>query len=77
MSRNVLLNALFIVAGCTSVALDAVLYRIALIVIVLLLRALWARAAMRHFWTQQTLDRNEQTLDLIIGGWNDAHQDRP
>lgn len=40
------INVLFLAAGCTSAAVDAVLYRLALIAIVLMLRALWAKAVI-------------------------------
>lgn len=48
MSRSIALNALFIVAGCTSAAVQTILYRLALIVIVLLLHTLWLRTVMHN-----------------------------
>jgi hypothetical protein len=48
MSRSTTLNALFLIAGCTSAIASEALYRVALVVIVLLLRAWWARAAIRR-----------------------------
>lgn len=48
MSRSIALNALFIVAGCTSAAVETILYRLALIMIVLLLRAWWARSVVKR-----------------------------
>lgn len=48
MSRTTALNALFLVAGCTSAVVETLLYRVCLILIVLLLRALWARAAIKR-----------------------------
>jgi hypothetical protein len=48
MSRTTALNVLFFAAGCAAAAIDTAIYRIALIVIVLLLRALWARVALKR-----------------------------
>ena len=58
MSRTVALNALFLVAGCSSELFSEMTHRIAVIVIVLLVRALWARNAMWRavkFEKQRTL----------------------
>jgi hypothetical protein len=48
MFRTVVLSALFLLAGWSSVAVDAILYRLALIAIVLLLHTLWIRAIVRR-----------------------------
>jgi hypothetical protein len=48
MLRTVALNALFLIAGGTSAAIDTLLYRFALVMVVLLLHALWARAVERR-----------------------------
>jgi uncharacterized membrane protein YhiD involved in acid resistance len=42
------ISVLFLAAGGISALAGAALYRLALVIIVLLLRALWARAAMRR-----------------------------
>lgn len=48
MLRTVALNALFLLAGCSSAAVETVLYRLALVAIVVMLGALWARAAIKR-----------------------------
>lgn len=45
---NLTVNILFIAAGCAAEAFSTIVYRIAVIVIVLMLRALWARAMVRR-----------------------------
>lgn len=45
---NLTVNILFLAAGCASEAFGLILYRLAVVVIVLLLRALWARAVVRR-----------------------------
>lgn len=48
MSRSILLNALFIVAGFSSAAIQTLIYKLALVAIVLLLHTLWFRAVVRR-----------------------------
>lgn len=48
MSRTVALNALFLLAGYASSTVDTILYRLALIAIVLLLHTLWIRAKVKR-----------------------------
>lgn len=47
MIRTVILNGLFVVAEYASSTVDTILYRLALIAIVVLLQALWIRAMVR------------------------------
>jgi hypothetical protein len=77
---NLTANALFLVGGCTYALMDVmntVIYRLALIVILLMFRALWARAVLsrtiQQSITQNSLDASEYTLDTILVEMSDAH----
>lgn len=48
MTRSTVLNGLFIVAGFSSAAAETLLYKLALVAIVVLLHELWFRAARRR-----------------------------
>lgn len=48
MSRTVALNALFILAGFSSAAAETILYKLALVAIVLMLHTLWLMAVIRR-----------------------------
>jgi hypothetical protein len=48
MTRTTALDSLFLVAGGISFTVDEILYRLTLIAIVLLLRALWLKAVIRR-----------------------------
>lgn len=76
MSRTVALNALFLMAGCSSEAYDAIAYRLAVIVIVLMLYALWVRAVVGRTATN-ALNQTEHTLDLILTNWNETSDAHP
>lgn len=75
MLRTVALNALFLAAGYASSTVDTILYKLALIAIVLLLHTLWVRAVIKRA-TTTSLNRTEQTLDLILTNWNDGHPNK-
>lgn len=48
MSRNTFLNVLFLTASLISVSADAVLYRIAVVLILTGLRLIWMRATIKR-----------------------------
>lgn len=48
MTRTIILNALFILAEYASSTVDAILYRLAIIAIVILLHTLWIWAIVRR-----------------------------
>lgn len=79
MLRTVALNGLFVLAEFSSAAAETILYKFALIAIVLLLHTLWLRAAIKRAMRakrQRSLDSSEYTLDTILGEMTDAHLDR-
>lgn len=79
MTRTVALNGLFVLAEFSSAATEAIVYKLALIAIVLLLHTLWLRAAIKRAIRanrQRTLDSSEYTLDAILGEMTDAHPGR-
>jgi hypothetical protein len=58
-------NVLFLAAGGVSALASEALYRIALVVIVLLLRALWARAVARRLVQAAARRERQQTLTSL------------
>lgn len=77
---NLTANALFLIAGCTYAFMDIMntaIYRLAVIAILLVFRALWARAVLsrtiHQSITQNSLDASEYTLDAILAEMSDAH----
>lgn len=48
MTRSMILNALFLLAGCSSAAVETILYRVALVAIVVMLHTLWLRAKVKR-----------------------------
>lgn len=61
MIRTTALSALFLAAGYASSTVDAVLYKLALIAIVLLLQALWIRAVVQRAVKRE----NQRTLTSL------------
>lgn len=62
-------NALFLLAGCTYALMDAVLYRLALVTILFMLRLIWARALVKRAAKrekQQTLTSLADAIGLPL-----------
>jgi len=64
---NLTANALFLIAGCTYAFLDVmntVIYRLALVAILLLFRALWTKAMIRRAREQTLKNVTDSLLPL-------------
>lgn len=59
MTRTAALNGLFLLATCTSAAVETILYRLALVAIVVMLGALWTRARIKRAFNERTVVREE------------------
>jgi hypothetical protein len=68
MSRTAALNVLFLMASFTSAAVETILYRMALVAIVVMLGALWMRAVVRRTRnnTAQAILQSAEIIDSFL-----------